>query len=490
LILSLLGIAALTLFPYHFDFSHRSQYRPSFLLLRTVPKPGSGIDFFLNILLFIPFGFGVALKARKRGAGPWTSLMVALAVGALVSYAVEFLQLFVPSRDSSWDDVLANAAGSLTGGILFEFCGVFFVELATKIEDRLENWTSPLHTALLLALYFAVWFGISIILQEQTRLSNWDLRCTLDVGGDATGENPWKGRVYLLQIWDRVLPDNQIVRGLGLGPAPSGDTGSLVSYDLSGLPPFADRRDFLPPLVWAGSSPLVQVDPQSEQGAGVRLTTASPVGGMIAAIKKTNQFTVRVVCAPAEVIGRGGRIVSLSQSQENVDFQLRQAGGNLLFWFRNPLSAIRASLVWRADNVFETGKTREIVASYDGSNAFLYVDGKKAARVYRLGPGASLVHKISSVRFEDLDGYVILYEGLVFLPAGVLFGIAARRWYGMKASERWILSAFLLLPPTLLEFLLVWVSGRRIWPENIVFSTLFGFAAILWINSDFAAERK
>ena len=143
--------------------------------------------------------------------------------------------------------------------------------------------------------------------------------------------------------------------------------------------------------------------------------------------------------------------------------------------------------MWRLNNVFEAGKTRDIVASYDGSNAFLYVDGRRAARVYRLGPGASLMHKLYSIRFEDLNGYVIAYEELVFLPAGVLLGMVVRRWPRMKASERWISGAFLLLPPALLEFLLVWVSGRRIWPGNIALSVLFSVAAMLWINADLRA---
>ena len=49
----------------------------------------------------------------------------------------------------------------------------------------------------------------------------------------------------------------------------------------------------------------------------------------------------------------------------------------LVFWFRNPLSETRSVLAWYVRGVFEAGKTRDIVASYDGSDAFLYLDGNR-----------------------------------------------------------------------------------------------------------------
>ena len=82
-----------------------------------------------------------------------------------------------------------------------------------------------------------------------------------------------------------------------------------------------------------------------------------------------------------------------------------------------------------------------------------------------------------------------MWRSLVFLPAGVLLGVAGRRWPEMKAFERWPLSAFLILPPVLLEFLLVWASGRRVWPDNVVLSALFGIAGILWANADWRARK-
>ena len=130
LILSLVGIAALTLFPYRFSYSLRHHPQPSFLLLRLSPKHASLTDFILNVLLFVPLGFAVALRTRGGGGGLWRSFLLALAAGAIVSYSVEFLQLFVPTRDSSWDDVFSNTTGAVAGAFLFEV-----VKLASQGED-------------------------------------------------------------------------------------------------------------------------------------------------------------------------------------------------------------------------------------------------------------------------------------------------------------------------------------------------------------------
>src|ERR1700693_1868871 len=81
LILSLLGIAYLTLFPFRLNFAPTLVFhRLPFLLGMTGKRPG-GTDNFLNVLLFVPFGFGLSAKLCQRGSGRWTSLLLALVIG-------------------------------------------------------------------------------------------------------------------------------------------------------------------------------------------------------------------------------------------------------------------------------------------------------------------------------------------------------------------------------------------------------------------------
>src|ERR1700688_1952493 len=103
LILSLLGIAYLTLFPFTFDFTPTFIFHRFPFLLGSSVKPTTYTDFFLNVLLFVPFGFGICAQVRKRGGSRWAALLLAFAAGAGVSYLVEALQFYIPARDSGWE---------------------------------------------------------------------------------------------------------------------------------------------------------------------------------------------------------------------------------------------------------------------------------------------------------------------------------------------------------------------------------------------------
>jgi glycopeptide antibiotics resistance protein len=74
-------------------------------------------DFVANILLFIPFGFLYRLANRRVAAG----VLGALAVGALASGAIEFVQMCAPHRYASPIDILANTLGAGGGALLCGF---------------------------------------------------------------------------------------------------------------------------------------------------------------------------------------------------------------------------------------------------------------------------------------------------------------------------------------------------------------------------------
>jgi glycopeptide antibiotics resistance protein len=73
-------------------------------------------DVLLNAGLFMPFGFGLAslLTWRRRLTG-LKSLAVVFGVCFAVSYAIEVLQQFMPSRYPALRDALANSFGGVLG---------------------------------------------------------------------------------------------------------------------------------------------------------------------------------------------------------------------------------------------------------------------------------------------------------------------------------------------------------------------------------------
>jgi len=68
-----------------------------------------------NVLLFVPLGLAVA-GAVGAGRPPAARLAAAGGAGAVLSLAVEALQLLVPGRATDVDDVIFNTLGALVGG--------------------------------------------------------------------------------------------------------------------------------------------------------------------------------------------------------------------------------------------------------------------------------------------------------------------------------------------------------------------------------------
>jgi glycopeptide antibiotics resistance protein len=483
-LLALLGIGYLTLFPFEF---HKIAFRAingNPFLLGNSGKDSSARDFFLNVLLFVPFGFGVSAQVRKRHGGLLKSCVWALVLGAFVSYSVEFMQLYIPERDSGWNDVFSNTLGSVVGFFLFALLGGPLLEALSRCENWIASWLSVRHAAAALLMYFLLAFAVSAFLQSQTRLSNWDPRCALFVGNDASGHAPWAGQVFLLQIWNRALPERTIQQLRAREAAVDVDTGLLALYDFKGPGPFQDRKNSLSALGWTAAQPQIADSGAPRLGQQSWLSTAVPAENLNREVQKTSQFTVRVVCEPAASDSGFGRIVSLSRSAENVNFHFRQAGTHLVFYFRNPLSETRSILAWDLPGVFTARKPLDIAAVYDGADAIVYVDGKPVSRKYRLGPGASLFHAVRFVRTPQLEGCIVVYLTILFLPAGIIVGLTLKDWSRQPASVLYLLIFGWILPTVLLEVLLSVQSGRRIWASNIALSLAFELAGILLINAD------
>jgi len=64
-----------------------------------------------NIVLFIPFGFFYRLTLRRRGA---------FLLGAIISFIIETVQIFIPVRTPSIIDILTNTLGSGMGALAYD----------------------------------------------------------------------------------------------------------------------------------------------------------------------------------------------------------------------------------------------------------------------------------------------------------------------------------------------------------------------------------
>jgi VanZ family protein len=79
------------------------------------PPRWTRFDVIANALAYTPFGLFVALVPRR--ASPLVRTGVALAAGLTLSFIMETLQMFLPSRSANLIDLFANAGGAVVGGV-------------------------------------------------------------------------------------------------------------------------------------------------------------------------------------------------------------------------------------------------------------------------------------------------------------------------------------------------------------------------------------
>ena len=127
------------------------------------------------------------------------------------------------------------------------------------------------------------------------------------------------------------------------------------------------------------------------------LTLSAAASGLVPRIQRTGQFAIHVVCKSAEGEGSTGQIVSISAISMRTNLTMRQEDSSLVFWFRSPLSARHAQLDWNVPNIFAPNQVRRHSCTPTmARDLYLYMDGKRWRRPYRLGPGAALAHMIGT----------------------------------------------------------------------------------------------
>ncbi|KFI22388.1 VanZ family protein [Nitrosococcus oceani] len=103
-----------TLYPLHdWRVPLETEWRPIF-------ERGSNAsysDIFTNIVVYIPLGF--LLARAVISFSPVAKVFTALLGGIVLSFLLESLQVYLPSRVASFLDLALNAMGALAGGLLF-----------------------------------------------------------------------------------------------------------------------------------------------------------------------------------------------------------------------------------------------------------------------------------------------------------------------------------------------------------------------------------
>jgi VanZ like protein len=482
------GILFLTLYPFRFSIHAHAPVNSWPFLLGRETKRFSALNVSLNVLLFIPFGFGLSSKLRQRNCSWTVSIVLATLAGAVLSYAIEFVQIYVPPRDSGWDDIFSNTTGSVLGAVVFAGIGRFVLRELSEGEENLESWLSAGRAWLLMLAYLAACVVVSIPLQRKTSLKNWEPNSYLFVGNDGSLESPWKGQVFRLQIWDHAIPDHLAQEITSRGLVNALDPSPLADYDFSRPAPIQDQQRFLPDLSRTSGVPPAKGTGYAAPDGNSWLVSQSMVNGLTSALQKTNQFTVRVVCRPPQVAGAEGAIASIAQPAGKENLTFWQKGSNLAFWFRNRITTNTWNLRWSLSEVFSAAQVCDILISYDGSNLSFFVNGRKDSCSSKLGPGLGLAQLFHRTRPSEVQIYNDIYYLVVFFPVGCLLGIGARKLAMQKLLGPLLVGFF--IAPVSLQIILLHTGGRLYSFSDLVLSPLLAIGAALWVNTDRVLGRN
>ncbi|MDR2787578.1 MAG: VanZ family protein [Candidatus Accumulibacter sp.] len=140
------------------------------------PRYWTLFDLSINVAAYIPFGFLLAQSLEHR-AGRSRASLIASVSGAILSFAIESLQSYLPSRVPSNIDLLCNSLGACLGSISSLCCERFF--LARVLRAR-----QPLLFPVPYAEYGLILIGLWLLTQlspETPLFGVGDLRHMLDI---------------------------------------------------------------------------------------------------------------------------------------------------------------------------------------------------------------------------------------------------------------------------------------------------------------------
>lgn len=114
----LAGIVYVSLYPFRLKAGiHAPLDRALTDLLSTWRNlPTSRGDAIANVLFYLPWGFFIA-RSVDRGVPAWLRIVLAMALGAALSFAMEWSQYYVAERYADMYDVYTNTAGAFLGAI-------------------------------------------------------------------------------------------------------------------------------------------------------------------------------------------------------------------------------------------------------------------------------------------------------------------------------------------------------------------------------------
>lgn len=478
-----------TLFPFEFHRDAAAIRRTDSVFLWLSTRPSSIHDFLDNVLLFLPFGFGLSLWLYRKERRLLSASLAAFAAGATLSFGVEFLQLFLPTRTSSWGDVISNAIGSALGVVVFEYGGDSILRFASAMELKVNQFLTLRRILTGFVVCAAMMLFCSAELQERANLANWSRGDTFLIGNDFGHRHPYWGRVVQVDVTDRSLTAER-----SRSAVPNARNVLTSSFEriwppVEDLSPVTDAKSVVNNSARARVSARASGRKATEEPVKAGGVSSASSARIVNSIRKSNQFTFKILCIPGKKTSNdNGTILSIADDRGDNDLYLGEQGRDAILFIRTVLLGKSSYWDLRIPDLFVKNRPREILATYNGSRLSLAVDGRNES--VTLAPGAILVRYFKGLANANAPGYAAIYEACFLVPLGFLLAFAARKSLGHSGLCRILLVGGVLVPPFLLEAVLSSVSRSPFQDGDLAVEIGMVMAAFVVMSADWLRLGK
>jgi len=483
LVLTAAGLVLIaTLSPFNFT--------PQSLSLQAIVRkffshPSGLNDLVENVILFLPFGFGLAGLIRQKGFNGLGTVLIGAMVSSALSLTVETLQVFLPSRSSSVIDICTNTTGGFLGAIAFLIWQATAPGQSPRLAGFLRQWASK--RTLLVAIVIWVMFVALIIfnLQQAATLRNWDTEFPLLLGNERTGDRPWTGTISNVDISDRASSRSEVAdifQHQGFASPES----LVAAYRLKGQGGYSDQTGHLSDLVWVKSAkPFEGTLLTSKRW----LSTQKSASVLTEKLKESSEFTLSTIVATSNPTQSGpARIISLSGDSFRRNFTLGQQKTDLVFRLRTPITGINGTnTVLSVPDVFSDTKFHHLVLTYKRQILNLYVDNVQQLQSLQLTPDVTLFRyllpfegrRINLTRI-NIFIYKILFYAAFFTPLGFLTGFLIFQSKGSLSVYFLLFVSGVVVPAVLIEALL---RGSEFNISNLMISIAIAALPLLLVKA-------
>jgi glycopeptide antibiotics resistance protein len=456
-IASIFIVVVATLFPFNFSRLEGGSLRDFFGNFKHSSHLGDKVK---NVFLFIPFGFSLTCLLQARRLSSLAQIVLVIVFSFFLSFTVETLQIFLPSRETSPADLVTNSLGGFVGYLCFYIWTNKIVSYVINLIEKYKSRFGFQIIAIAFLGYLVAAILLGLPLQNANNLTNWNLNYPLMLGNERTGDRPWEGYISEAAFADKAFSAAEIERVFASDNWwQNSDTPLLGNYQLENQN-YSDRTGNLPNLSWRGQPPIITDSRGVLLSDRQWLQTDTPVNLLNQRLQETSQFTIVTTFATAQLQQKGpARIISISDTIGRRNFTLGQQDNNLNLRLRTPINGVNAEyLNTSVYNALNDTEPHKIVVTYANSGYHVYIDNLQNQ------------HDINLLEVLPKDDR-ILYYGLIFVPLGVLLAIVVT--LAQKRLVRYALFyAGILLPALIVEMILATSSSSSFQIANILLGIL------------------